>query len=162
VTQPIPKESLDYERFVDGLRLQIQTMQRLAAAREKQFAAARKECDSLRGSNAAMREALHQAREYISGEVDVVDGHYGAPDPNAAMQLAQEIDAAVALAEQTGTKAQSKTITVHLEGGLVQDVTGIPAGYEVHVHDHDEGDTSHPSWDEEKRCFVTVYGGDGA
>lgn len=54
-----------------------------------------------------------------------------------------------------------KTITIHIEGGLFQDVTGIPPGYGVHIHDHDEGDTSHPSWNAEKGCFVTVYGGDG-
>ena len=59
-----------------------------------------------------------------------------------------------------GATPQKKTITIHLDGGLVQDVTGIPPGYEVHVHDHDEGDRSHPSWDEGKECFVTVYGGE--
>lgn len=53
------------------------------------------------------------------------------------------------------------TITVMIEGGLVQAVTGIPAGFEVHIEDCDEGDTSHPSWDAEKACFVTVYEGDG-
>ena len=54
----------------------------------------------------------------------------------------------------------AKTITLHIEGGLVQDVTGIPAGYEVHVHDFDDGGRSHPSWDEEKKCFVQIYGGE--
>jgi hypothetical protein len=53
----------------------------------------------------------------------------------------------------------SKIITIHLEGGLIQDVTGVPQGYELHVEDHDEGDTSHPSWDAEKQCFVTIYEG---
>ncbi len=63
MTHPIPSETIDYERYVDGLRLQIQTMQRLAAAREKQFAAARKERDSLRKSNARLIEAVRAAME---------------------------------------------------------------------------------------------------
>jgi hypothetical protein len=50
-------------------------------------------------------------------------------------------------------------ITVRVEGGLVQDVTGVPAGYELRVEDYDGDDTSHPSWDAEKECFVTIYEG---
>jgi hypothetical protein len=57
-------------------------------------------------------------------------------------------------------KAHVKPIIVAIEGGIVQDVTGLPAGYELHVEDRDEGDTSHPSWDAEKQCFVTVFEGD--
>ena len=52
-------------------------------------------------------------------------------------------------------------ITVRIEDGLVQDVTGIPLGYEVHIHDHDWNDSTHPAWDAEKGCFVTMYGGEG-
>jgi hypothetical protein len=52
-----------------------------------------------------------------------------------------------------------KIITVTIEGGIVQDVTGIPAGYELHVEDHDEGDESHPAWNADKKCFVTIYEG---
>jgi hypothetical protein len=52
---------------------------------------------------------------------------------------------------------KNRIIIVHVEGGLVQEVRGVPEGYELHVHDYDEGDTSHPSWDEDKGCFVTVY-----
>ncbi len=56
--------------------------------------------------------------------------------------------------------AEKRTIKVHVEGGLVQDVDQrIPAGYEVRVEDRDDGDTSHPSWDAEKGCFVMVYEG---
>jgi len=70
--------------------------------------------------------------------------------------------AAIASAEGTALPAPTQTITIHVEGGLVQDVTGIPAGYEVRVEDRGTvGDTSHPSWDAEKGFFVTVYGGDG-
>jgi len=52
-----------------------------------------------------------------------------------------------------------KIITVTIQGGLVQDVTGVPKGYELHVEDHDEGDESHPAWNAEKECFVTIYEG---
>ena len=52
-----------------------------------------------------------------------------------------------------------KIITVTVEGGLVQDVTGVPEGYELHVEDYDADDTSHPSWNVEKQCGVTIYDG---
>ena len=45
-----------------------------------------------------MLAALHEAREFIDGQIDVVDGSYGVPAPNRAMSLAQEIDAAIAKA----------------------------------------------------------------
>jgi hypothetical protein len=64
------------------------------------------------------------------------------------------------LTKYDGPKPQKPTITVTIEGGIVQDVTGIPAGYELHVEDHDESDESHTSWSVEKECFVTVYEGD--
>lgn len=35
---------------------------------------------------------LYEARQYIDGEIDVVDGDYGEPAPNKAMQLASAID----------------------------------------------------------------------
>jgi hypothetical protein len=50
-----------------------------------------------------------------------------------------------------------KIITIRVEGGLVQEVTGIPAGYEVHVQDYDDGDESHPAWNADKGCFVEIY-----
>jgi hypothetical protein len=43
-------------------------------------------------------EALQEAREFIDGQIDVVDGSYGEPSPNRAMSLAQMIDAALAKA----------------------------------------------------------------
>ena len=52
-----------------------------------------------------------------------------------------------------------KIITVHVEGGLVQDVTGVPMGYELRVEDYDTNDTSHPSWNARKQCGVTIYDG---
>jgi len=53
----------------------------------------------------------------------------------------------------------TKTITVRVEGGLVCDVDGVPAGYELRVEDYDHADNSHPAWDADKECFVTVYDG---
>jgi hypothetical protein len=50
-------------------------------------------------------------------------------------------------------------ITVHGEGGLVQDVNGIPAGYEVRVEDYDVHNPCDDSWDAEKECVVTVFEG---
>lgn len=55
-----------------------------------------------------------------------------------------------------------KIITIHLEGGIVQEINGVPAGYELHVEDHDIHDPEHPQWDKEKECIVTVYKGGGA
>jgi hypothetical protein len=66
------------------------------------------------------------------------------------------------LTKYEGPRPQLPTITVSLEGGIVQDVTGVPKGYELHVEDHDEGETSHPSWDEDKKCFVTIFDGEEA
>jgi hypothetical protein len=45
--------------------------------------------------NGDVWEALNGAREHIDGEIDVNDGDYGEPRPNAAMQLASLIDAAL-------------------------------------------------------------------
>jgi hypothetical protein len=50
----------------------------------------------------ALLAALGEAREFIDGQIDVVDGSYGFPEPNKAMRLATEIDEALALA--TGEK----------------------------------------------------------
>ena len=41
----------------------------------------------------------------------------------------------------------------------MQDVTGIPAGYELRVEDYDHADDTQPDWDAEKECHVTVYEG---
>ena len=40
-------------------------------------------------------------------------------------------------AENLKKLAAPKTITVTVSGGVVQDVSGIPAGTSVHVHDYD-------------------------
>ena len=44
-------------------------------------------------------DALHDARAFIDGQIDVVDGDYGIPEPNKAMRLAGLIDEAIAKAE---------------------------------------------------------------
>lgn len=41
---------------------------------------------------AKMEAALEEALEFIGGQVDVVDGDYGQPKPNRAMQVAQSIE----------------------------------------------------------------------
>jgi hypothetical protein len=55
--------------------------------------------------------------------------------------------------------AQKAVITVHVEGGMVQDVSGVPAGYELRVEDYDHADETQPTWDAARYCNVTVYGG---
>jgi hypothetical protein len=72
--------------------------------------------------------------------------------------LCSECERSGTVGEFSGApKAKARVIALHLEGGIVQEVSGLPAGYELHVEDHDEGDTNHPAWDEAKRCFVTVF-----
>ena len=123
MTQPLPSETISYERYVDGLR----------------------------AHNSRLRHALTVLCSAVKQDVALFADQ---PHKDSALGIAE-----AALAEGTKGSGQA-TITIHLEGGLVQDVTGIPPGVEVRVEDHDEGDTSHPSWDAEKGCFVTVYGGE--
>jgi hypothetical protein len=49
------------------------------------------------------------------------------------------------------------TITISIKGGLVLDVTGIPAGYKVRIEDYDVQDPEDEWWDAERECAVTVY-----
>lgn len=59
---------------------------------------ARAGAQSHKGRNTPMQalyDALVEAREYIDGEIDVVDGDDGIPEANKAMQLAQLIDTAI-------------------------------------------------------------------
>jgi hypothetical protein len=122
MTQPIPSETIEYERYV---------------AMERH------------------REA-YLALQYAN--------HTNLAELKKQYLLAVDAVHSIGAQSTEGAKPSPspKTITVHVEGGMVQDVTGIPTGYEVRVEDRDEGDTSHPSWDGEKGCFVTVYGGDNA
>ena len=126
MSKPIGSETIEYERFVDGLR---------------------RENAELRGF------AEYVANHLLSLSLSLKPGSWGL----VALTRYQALSISNATASSV-----PKTITVHVEGGLVQDVTGIPAGYEVRVEDHDGDDTSHPAWDAEKECFVTVYEGDSA
>lgn len=42
-------------------------------------------------------EVIGYARDFVDGYIDVVDGDYGVPRPNTAMQLAQRFDEAMRL-----------------------------------------------------------------
>lgn len=43
-----------------------------------------------------MKNTLVDIREDIDGQIDVVDGDYGQPEPNAAMSMAAQIDEVLA------------------------------------------------------------------
>ena len=132
MTQPIPSETLDSERYVGGLR----------AANAKTLT--------------ALKDIILWAERHGLTKAELITGG------QAEVPVITNARAAVAVAEALGLPKSHVAITIHVEGGLVQDVTGIPAGVEVRVEDRDgDGDTSHSSWDEEKGCFVTAYGGDG-
>lgn len=123
MSQRIDSETIEYERFVYGLR---RSHARLLAAAQKAvhnaaIAAGKpgkawdgdfviKELNAAiieatggspperprQAGLAALISALEQVREYIDGQIDVVDGDYGVPAPNKAMRIAQEIDTALA------------------------------------------------------------------
>lgn len=136
MSEPIPSETLDYERYVD----------------------------SLRDHNVRMLKALRLAEstlasfyriQYAQGISKVGDGA-----DNWVLNIVRD---AIAGADRSAIGSSApKIITVRIEDGLVQDVTGVPAGYALHVEDYDGEDTSHPSWNAEKECFVTIYDGDAA
>lgn len=56
---------------------------------------AAKEIERLRALNSDLVAALEDAREFIDDHVDVLDGDYGEPRPNRAMQLLSEIEAVI-------------------------------------------------------------------
>jgi hypothetical protein len=109
------------------------------------------------------REALYLARDLASALSEVletspeIDDAVHPKGSNARKRARTDLERLEALGVP-----RSRLITVTIEGGIVQDVTGLPQGYELHVEDHDEGDTSHPSWDAQKRCFVTIFDGGAA
>ena len=131
MTQPIPSETIEYGTFLNAL----------TRLRER----------AIRLSQAAATGAINCSTKELADTYRAFGEDYSS--------FAEEIGFAIAKAARA--HMVKSTITIHVEGGMVQHVTGIPAGYEVRVEDRDEGDTSHPSWDAEKGCFVTVYGGDG-
>ena len=51
-------------------------------------------------------------------------------------------------------------ILITVEGGVIQDIEGVPAGIVVEVRDYDrDGDREHPTWSEEHQAFVGVWTG---
>jgi hypothetical protein len=48
--------------------------------------------DRLKRKNVAMAYLLREIREYLAGEMDIVDGPEGQQLPNRAMRFCQEID----------------------------------------------------------------------
>ena len=43
----------------------------------------------------ALEELLEDVSEFLSSQIDVVDGDYGEPEPNKAMQLSNAIEYAM-------------------------------------------------------------------
>jgi hypothetical protein len=132
MTHPLPSETIEYERYVDGLRR----------------------------SNAELTEALTASNHLMEVATDTLL----LPDAMAhkAIKRQQVKNRGVLANTNTVTTSPAaKAITIHVEGGMVADVTGIPAGYEVRVEDYDVQNPGDDSWDAEKGCAVTVYGGDG-
>ena len=128
MTQPIPSETIEYERYADGLRQANDEMMRALE----------------------LHHASHVAFEH--GDDAESENQYA---------LAVEATWAIIAKSTAGVKPPTlpKTITIRVEGGMVTDVDGIPAGCEVRVEDYDHADDSHPGWDSERECDVTVYGG---
>jgi hypothetical protein len=93
MTQPIKSETIEYERYLDGLR----------------------------GSNEELLECLKDLRAKIKR---------GSVLKNEKVYFTAEdfdrINAVIAKAEDIGLPAPAKTITVHVEGRLIQDANGIP------------------------------------
>lgn len=111
--------------------------------------------NTLRRTNAELLAACEtlaeDCRMALSGDWDKSDEGF-----KDSLTLLEDV---IAKAKPHTSCVLTKLITVTIEGGLVQDVKGVPNGYELHVEDHDEGDESFPAWDAEKKCFVTIYQG---
>jgi hypothetical protein len=133
MSQPIPSETIEYERFVD----------------------------SLRSENALMRSVLQKLIAKADDIIAAIDGTTNQFEPETAALSAATSEAERVLANGHPF-AQNATISIHIEGGMVQHVSGVPMGYGLHVEDHDLHDEEHPQWDAEKECIVTVYEGSAA
>jgi len=116
-----------------------------------------------RRSNALIRIALQRLISKADDIISAIDGTTDQFEPETAALSSATSEAQRLLSEsENGRPESSKTIALRIEGGLVADVTGIPAGYELRVEDYDVQDPGDDSWDAEKECAVTVYGGDSA
>ncbi len=78
-----------YRVGYDAMSATIEEATKIIAASTKQLALLQ-----------ALYFALVDARDYIDGQIDVIDGDYGIPEPNRAMSLAMEWDELIARAEQ--------------------------------------------------------------
>ena len=114
--------------------------------------------DGLRKANAELKAfADYVAKDLIYAEYSQYLGQWG-------VDLLRRYRALTKPANSSASQAPANTITIQLKDYWVHEVTGIPAGYQVRVEDYrdeDEGDKSHPSWDAEKECYVTILGGEG-
>jgi len=102
----------------------------------------------------ALCENAEVSRSKLDGDTRIPDGE---PACSSRCDTARAIESADDM-----PMPQAGIISVRVEGGLVQDVSGVPEGYELRVEDYDEGDTEHPSWNPGKGCFVTIYEGGAA
>lgn len=59
--------------------------------RNEELEVARARITRLEAENKRMISALWQIEDYLDGKVDVVDGSYGEPAPNAEMSLMTEV-----------------------------------------------------------------------
>jgi hypothetical protein len=134
MSQPIPSETIEYERFVGNLRAE----------------------------NALMRTALQKLIAKADDIIAAIDGTTGQFEPEVAALGSATSEAERLLKHHSCSAEGPKPITVHIEGGMVQDVSDVPNGYELHVEDHDIHDEEHPQWDAEKECIVTVHEGGAA
>jgi hypothetical protein len=116
-----------------------------------------------RRSNVLIRIALQRLISKADDIISAIDGTTDQFEPETAALSSATSEAQRLLSEsENGRPESSKTIALRIEGGLVADVTGIPAGYELRVEDYDVQDPGDDSWDAEKECAVTDYGGDSA
>jgi hypothetical protein len=182
MSHPIPSETIQYESSVDALRQELATEKRLRKDSEKEAKRLNRQHFAYRDIQAIYSRLKFDAEHDAQAPIDehYREALYLARDVASALsevlETSPEIDGAV---HPKGSSARERAraklkrlealeyprprlITVIIEGGIVQDVTGIPSGYELHVEDHDDGDTSHPSWNEGKQCFITIFDGDEA
>jgi hypothetical protein len=99
--------------------------------------------------------------DYVEVSCPRFDGDTREPDMEATCSSRCEMARVIESLDDPQT-IQARIINVTVEGGLVQDVNGVPHGIEVRVEDYDDGDESHPTWDAGKECHVTIYKGDAA
>lgn len=83
------------DRYVADVKACVEYVQRTRRDAHERWLSEAKQRRSLIEENERMRDALEECREYTDRFSDVIDGDYGAPEPNKAMQLARVIDQAL-------------------------------------------------------------------